>query len=143
MENEETGIELTETEKEYVRKLSRRKDYHLGHCARERLYVELTADELREKGQELAALEKEYDETERDAKDSAKGYRESLKSQRSEIQRAVTIIDERREERMVKVVDRADYRSNEMETIRVDTGEVVRSRPLTSDELQGTMFGEA
>lgn len=118
-------------------------DVMFGGYSRERLFVKLSDLELLERGQQLASVEKVFDDVEDELKTVSASMRAALKSHRAKIQALSKVVNERKEERMVKIVDRADYRTNEMQTIRIDTGDIVRSRTLTREEMQGTLFGEA
>lgn len=109
----------------------------------ELLYVNLTPAELTERGQQLAATSQLHDSVEEEAKEIASSYRTQIKGHRNKMKALSKVIEEKREERMVPVVDRPDYGTNLMVTIRVDTGEIIRSRTLTPEELQGQLFGEA
>jgi hypothetical protein len=49
-------------------------------------------------------------------------------------------VRERKELRAVQVVESPDHDRRVVDTVRVDTGEVVESRGMTPAELQRTMF---
>jgi hypothetical protein len=103
----------------------------------------LTADELAEKAREIdtnfgemAEVEAELDSLARKVK-SAKSRLEALTDDNREIART------RRdgyEYRDVDCEERRDDASLEMHTVRLDTGEILESRALRSDERQGVLF---
>ncbi len=105
----------------------------------ESLPVVLTQDEIRHRGEALAAaLSKitEIDSTLQVAKERAKGAKEPVNK---EIAKLTRQIRSRKEDRSVECITVKDFRQHCAETIRQDTGEVVRTRPLTAQEMQTKM----
>ena len=102
------------------------------------LPCDLTEAELLARGDEAARLQDDRDRAEaaRDAANKAsKAAIQGIEEQQHELLRQVRNKTERRD---VEVIDRRN--EGAMETIRLDTSELVRSRPLTPEELQITLF---
>jgi hypothetical protein len=105
----------------------------------EQLPCELTRDEKALKADEMAGALKHYGELELRAKASADEYRRELKRIRA-------IVDERAEEvrtgveyRAVECAKRDRFRDNQIDVVRLDTGEVVRSERMSVEERQGKL----
>jgi uncharacterized FlaG/YvyC family protein len=106
----------------------------------EKLPCELTRDEKLSKAEEMAASLKVRAEVELEAKSKADEFK-------SEMKRLDRTIGDRAEEirtgveyRQVECTERGDYRRNQVSIIRLDTGEVVRQRPMRVDERQDSLF---
>lgn len=100
------------------------------------LPVKLTQDELRERGDALAAtIQNENTEERRqaDQKKQMKARLTELQARRTQL--AITI-SRREEERDVTVDVWHDYDALKVETVRRDTGECIHKREMTQEELQ-------
>lgn len=100
----------------------------------------LNPDEVRRKGEELAQARKQYIETSEAAKAAAAGFKDKLKALDKDIDELAEQIRSRRETRPVEVIERRDPELAMIETVRVDTGEVVRARAMTLNERQVHLF---
>jgi len=109
----------------------------------EQLPVELTHEELEAKRKELASLFRRDRDAEQEKKDATKRLGEELKSIRQDLDNLEEQCTSGRELREVEVVEQADPNQGIMRVIRIDTGEVVSTRPLTADERQVAMFPQS
>jgi hypothetical protein len=106
----------------------------------EKLPVELTEDEIRTRHQALADLLDQIDKTKAEHAQKLK----TLKDSNSEIMGELTAtlrevrdqLKKGTEERLIECEQVLDFQRRRAEIIRLDTGELVRTRPLTADELQ-------
>jgi sulfate adenylyltransferase subunit 1 (EFTu-like GTPase family) len=105
----------------------------------EKLPCELTRDEKLMKADQMAEHLKTRAEVELEASSVAGTFKRQLK----ELDRA---IGDRAEEirsgveyRPVECAMRDRFRDNQVDTVRLDTGEIVRSRPMTIQERQGSL----
>jgi len=105
----------------------------------EKLPCELTRDEKLMKADQMAEHLKTRAEVELEASSVAGTFKRQLK----ELDRA---IGDRAEEirsgveyRPVECAMRDRFRDNQVDTVRLDTGEIVRSRPMTITERQGSL----
>jgi hypothetical protein len=104
------------------------------------LPVELTKDEIRLRGEELARKHAEWDEVEnarKTAQTEAKGKIERIEA---ESKLLANNIRTGREYRDIEVREVRNDTTLSMDLVRQDTGEVIESRPLRTDELQTTIF---
>lgn len=100
------------------------------------LPVTLTDEELRHRGDALAAQLDELDRIEakvKAAKEAAKGPKEKAEATIGELRRQLRT---RSEDRLVDCEEVKRFAQRCAETIRLDTGEVVSTRPLTAQEMQ-------
>lgn len=106
------------------------------------LSVPLTPDEFEQRALALASTESEL-RAEEERQDSVKA---GLKQAVSDISRKRTMLAEivsRREElRDIECEDTFDYAAGNVTRVRLDTGEVLLTRPMTPEERQRSMFGE-
>jgi hypothetical protein len=104
------------------------------------LPCELTNEEKRLRGEALAQKRQEWEEVER----ARKAATQKAKAEQERIDAEADLLAEAirtgREYRDIEVVERKNIDIRMMETIRMDTGEVIDSRPLRSDEMQTTLF---
>ena len=96
----------------------------------------LTADEAASRAQELATLVRKIEEEESAAKAAAAAARDSLKEMDSDLRRLARVVREGREDRQVEVRASRNLTTGTFEVVRLDTGVVIRTRPLTPEELQ-------
>ena len=100
------------------------------------LPVKLTDNELRERGDELAATIQNVNTEERrqaDQKTQMKARLTELQARQTQL--AITI-SRREEERDVTVDVYHNYEALKVETVRRDTGEAIHRREMTQEELQ-------
>jgi uncharacterized FlaG/YvyC family protein len=100
---------------------------------------ELTRDEKLRKADQMAQHFKTRAEKEVEAKSIAEGYKRELKTLDHEIADRAEEVRTGVEYRNVDCAERARYRDNQVDVIRLDTGEVVRSRPMTITERQDSL----
>jgi len=104
------------------------------------LKVRLTRDELLGKGEELARTIVEIIELE-DSKRTAQVAADSLlKRLKGNANRLSRVINDQYELRQVEVTERFNYSAGIAEMVRLDTYEIVATRPLTAFEMQGQLF---
>lgn len=110
----------------------------------ELLPVPLTYDEQLQRGKDHAALCQRIAIAKDDAKEEAKGRKLAIKKLETEECELRDVVNTGKERRPVEVRDEYDKEAKLVVTIRLDTGEVVSSRPMTSEELlsqqQGRLF---
>lgn len=102
----------------------------------ERLSCRLTAQETLRKGAELVETMADKGLLELEIKEQTSTLKAQVKklSQRSD---ALALeIRTGEEYRQVECTERRDFRNNLVDVVRMDTGEVVRSRPMTAGERQ-------
>lgn len=113
----------------------------------QKLPVKLTQAEMEIRAQELAtaeatlsgsemALEHEVERT----KAAKKSIENDIATHRAEVGRLARVVRERREDRDVIVTEAPDYDRGVIETVRVDTGEVIGTRGMTDLERQINIF---
>lgn len=104
------------------------------------LPVKLDADELRERGDRLAAVIQDLNAEENrqvDQKAQMKARLSELDAKKTQL---AIIISRREEDRDVTVEHFHDYERGVVETIRRDTGETISSRRLTEEERQQSLL---
>jgi hypothetical protein len=103
---------------------------------REYLPVQLTQKEIDDKAKKVVALLGEADEIEEKMKGEAAVHKEALK----EIKATATDLRKQvlsgTERRLVEVSEERDLSLGEARTVRLDTGEVVRTRKMSAAELE-------
>lgn len=106
------------------------------------LSCELTEDERNERARTLVDELGAKHKTEQRHKEQKVAMKAELTEHDSKIDRLRAAVATGNETRLVTVDDVADYERGVVDTIRRDTGAVVRSRPLKEDERQTTMLDE-
>lgn len=101
-------------------------------------YVDLTMDEVRAKGQELAQKIQDVDEATNDLKEVVKAEKSKIQVLVLESKKLAENVRQRRELRVVPV-DIVDAGEGKVSEIRTDTGEVLRTRPASDRERQLTL----
>ena len=109
----------------------------------ETLPVVLTDIELLDLGQKLAEKHREGRMEEDDQKEAKSAMKERLEGIENEINRLAGLIRERREYRQVEVHEVKDFSRSMVDTLRDDTGELVRTRPMTSEDRTVSLFTDA
>lgn len=104
----------------------------------------LTEEEVYERGQMLAAREQDLEKNKLDAKESQSRFGKEKKKIEDGIRNLAAAVRTKQEKRPVSCEDRANPRLFRIETVRLDTGEVLDVRPMNDEELadaqQGTLF---
>jgi hypothetical protein len=98
------------------------------------LMTKLTHDECREKGKELAELCQKIRKAEDDEAARRKAIKENIDGLRSDQVSLATVVKEGQEYRLVDV--RIELDGETVRQARIDTGEIVFTRPATKEELQ-------
>ncbi len=101
---------------------------------KERLVCNLTVPEKIDRAQKATELLGEYGQKEREAKAAAATRSAELKELRSSLDEAGRASREGWEYREVEVRERPKPANRTVEVVRMDTDEVVRSRPMTEAE---------
>ncbi len=102
----------------------------------ERLSCKLTDTEIRERGEQLADLRKQIAEVEATKKNTAENFKSQIITLVTRADDVTEEINTKSEVRDVEVTEEKDYDKKQAYTIRLDTGESVRTRALTPQELQ-------
>lgn len=98
------------------------------------LPVRLTTDELLLRSDELAKTIRERDETERAMKSAQGAAKRKIDQLELDITRLAEVVRDRQENRPVEVREIKNWDRLTMDTIRLDTGEVVGSRSMSRSE---------
>jgi hypothetical protein len=101
-------------------------------------YVDLTAPEVQAKGEELALKVQEIDEEVAELKEYTKTEKSRIQGLVNESKKLAECVRQRRELRAVSV-DIVDVGEGKVSEVRVDTGEVLRVRPMTDAERQRSL----
>ena len=105
-----------------------------------RLPVTLTASEVSVRSQELAAIIEKKAATEYDMKAYAATCKKALAEADEKIRELTKIVLSGKESRHVDVVEYPNYERNLMETIRLDTHEIVEYREMKESEKTRNLF---
>ena len=109
----------------------------------EKLPCLLSEDELRQRGEELARMVGERDDLEAERAAASKEAKDTIGRLELRLAQLASEVRARTVYRDVTVHAVANFQTKALEWIRLDTGEVVRQRPLSFEELQlGFDFGE-
>lgn len=106
----------------------------------EKLPVQLSNDEVRLKGEELAQQRKAWEAKKAERKAVAARLKEELDELDDKICTLADQVKNRREHRDVEVAELKDFEQGKVDTVRSDTGEVVRSRAMTGGERQVSLL---
>lgn len=106
------------------------------------LPVKLTETEVPERSRELAAEIATHDEVQRQQKQSAKAFKDRVDTHEARIRELGATVKTGEEMRPIECEWHADMGKRVMTLIRSDTYAVVRSRPMTDDELQEASQGQ-
>lgn len=102
----------------------------------ELLPVPLTRDELLDRGQQLAQVDSDLRAHNEFAESTKKDLKAKEQQFASEAARLANIVRTKKEPRQVKTQSIARWEQNIVDTIRIDTGDVIRNRPLEPHERQ-------
>lgn len=100
------------------------------------LEVDLTDEEVKQKGDILAARIAEHADVDQERKARALEYREQLAEIRGDIASLARQVRTRRDERVTACMWERDDARFSMILVRQDTGEIVETRPMRDDERQ-------
>lgn len=103
---------------------------------KELLSCRLTETEKIERAKATADLLKQYEDKEALQKEHAKRVSDELKTLRAQMVEAGRASREGHEERWVPVDDKPNVERMKMESYRRDTGELLRTRKMTDDEIE-------
>ena len=106
----------------------------------ESLMCSLSEPELAERADRAARLQYEADKITGEAKLTAKAAKERVEKIEAERRLLLSEVRTKQGYKPVECVSQADYVRGVLETIRTDTGEVLRSRKLTPEERQKKLF---
>lgn len=101
----------------------------------EMLDHDLTEDEIRELGKELAKLEKEHETVKGELSNARKIFNKKLGDLRTQIDRMSNDIVRKKQERKTTVMIRADLDRGVKLYTRTDTDQVVREESMTEGEI--------
>lgn len=104
------------------------------------LRCELTDSEVAAVAEELALQVGEREKTETAKASAAAAFGATLKAQAQEIGLLGRKVRDKAEQRAIECQRIADYKQGVMETVRLDTGEVISRRALTVEERQGQLL---
>lgn len=110
----------------------------------ESLPVPLTDDEIRFRGVEVAHLLAAISKLENKAKRKAQAYKQRIDETKKQLAQLADQINSRQEYREIQVEEQKDYTRKIVETLRLDTYAVIRTRPMNANELNRPlpMFGK-
>lgn len=103
------------------------------------LRCELTPDEVRERGEELAQLHAEVAALEAEKKAAMAVYKDRIDDLKDFTGRKAHDVRTHTEERPVEVQVWADYVRDVRSTVRTDTGEEIKVEALTDEDRQRSM----
>lgn len=101
-----------------------------------RLMVRLQEPEVLTRGRELAAAHAARCALDDERREVAADFRQRLDAADEELARLASAVRTGAEEREVEVRDVHDYRRGVIETLRADTGDIVATRAMRTDERQ-------
>jgi len=108
----------------------------------EELPCQLTERERTDRGRQLARKSVELTRHEDFAKDEKKKLADVEKKLTKETKKLARIVDSGEEHRLVECYHSPNKERFEIDTVRIDTGEVVRSRPMDPSEKEDTRQGK-
>ncbi len=111
------------------------------------LPVPLTDEEQHLKAQEMATAERILSEAEAEESSQAtawaarkKGLEKATGDARATLGLIGRVVREKREFRPVEIVESPNHDTKTVDTVRVDTGEVIETRGMSQSELQRSLF---
>ena len=113
----------------------RRNDMDTATGTAEILPCTLTADELAARADDLAACVEEIDRLDRERAVAAKAARDVIDEAEERRRLLARIVRRKSEDRIVEVEHRHVHATCSVECVRLDSGEIVRSRPMTREEV--------
>lgn len=106
----------------------------------ESLMCTLTEPELAERADRAARLQYDADKITSEAKLASKAAKDRVEKIEAERRLLLSEVRTKQGYKAVECIAKADYARGLLETVRLDTGEVIRSRKLTPEERQKKMF---
>lgn len=103
------------------------------------LPVKLTQDELAGVAKDIGRLNRERVKMEGEAKASAAQWKDRISGLDAQIADLADLADSGQRALPVACEERHDYRRGEVQVVRLDTGELLESRPMTPAERQATL----
>ena len=101
---------------------------------------DLEPEEIQERGDRLARITGELGDLEEQKRAAAKAIGLEIADLQAECRHCAREIRSRRESVEVAVYDERNEPELEIVTVRRDTGEIIRRRPMTQQEKQRTLF---
>ncbi len=105
-----------------------------------RIEVDITEDEARQRGEELARIVKDIERVEAEKKASNADLKKRIDALDARKAELAEVIRTGREDREVEVFNARNESRCLIETCRADDGEIIESRPMTATERQLKMF---
>lgn len=105
------------------------------------LPVKLTEKERMARAMSAAELQSDYNEIEERKKETTRSLGQQLKDLRKDIEKLQRAVRTGSEHQDVQIETRRNEDRRTIETVRLDTGEIIDSRPMTVEERQGKLFG--
>lgn len=106
------------------------------------LPVQLTEEEIKVKGEELAKDIKEHRDLELEKKAAAADFSKRMKTSSDNLLKLAQIVESGKEDREVPIKKEFDTRKNLCRITRLDSGDLVEARPMTEDEYQTELFAD-
>ncbi len=103
------------------------------------LPCELTDEELRERADQLVVHIRELEALDEEKKEASKKFRDKMRAIGSKVSVFSKQIEDKKEVREVECLEAPDYNRKLMVITRKDTGEVLGTRPLSSEDLQAPL----
>lgn len=100
------------------------------------LPVELSDAKILERSREMGQLLEQKRKIEREKAQIVKDFSDQIKDISGEIAKLTTIVNTGQEEQQVTCVREYDHNNKEVREVRIDTGEILTTRPLQVDESQ-------
>lgn len=101
-----------------------------------KLPVQLSNDEIRLKGQDLSRKLQELEDVDEARKEAMRDYKDRIDALKGESRRLAHIVTEGKEPREVPCETVRNDDNGTIELVRLDTVEVIDSRPMTPEERQ-------
>lgn len=104
-----------------------------------KIKIDLTAEQVAAKKDQLVDAVGQLADVEAEKALAMQDFNKALKDARKSQRALLSAIRTGQEEIEVQVFERRDERRHEMHTVRLDTNEVIETRPLTFEERQLTL----
>jgi hypothetical protein len=105
----------------------------------EMLLCALDDDEVLHRGEDCARLDEEIEELEEERKAASRFAKEKIKTLLLQRKHLSSEVRARKAKREVAIELRLNFELRMAQTVRTDTEEVIRERPLTFEERQGRL----
>jgi len=100
------------------------------------LECQLSENELLDKGQELSTLIQDVKKLDEEKKENAADYKVRIDGKTIDARAIARVIKDGFETRTVEITEQRDYALRTITTFRKDTGEIVQTRPMRTEDLQ-------